>query len=61
MKDGFKVYITFIVNIDIKRDLKSLMYDAPNVVEELRQMREYLTVEKAEAIKDDLVYFELII
>jgi len=33
------------------------MYDAPNAVEELKQLRKHPTAEKVEAIKDALKYF----
>ncbi len=36
------------------------MYDVPNVVEELKQLRKYPITEKVEAIKDALEYFKLI-
>lgn len=42
----------------MKRDLGFPMYDAPNAVEELKQPREHPTVEKVEAIKDALRYFD---
>ncbi len=36
------------------------MYDAPNVVEELKQLRKHPTAEKVEAIKEALKHFEVI-
>lgn len=36
------------------------MFDAPNVVEELKQLRKYPITEKVEAIKEALEYFNLI-
>lgn len=35
------------------------MYDVPNAVEELRQLRKHLTEGKVEAIKDVLKYFKV--
>ncbi len=35
------------------------MYDAPNAVGKLKQPRKQSTVEKVEAIKDALKYFEI--
>lgn len=37
-KYGFKVHTAYIA--EVKRDLGSPMYDAPNAVEELKQPRE---------------------
>ena len=36
------------------------MYDAPNVVKELKQLRKHSPKEKVEAIKDAFKYFEVI-
>lgn len=36
------------------------MYDAPNVVEKLKQSRKHPPKEKAEAITEALKYFEVI-
>ena len=36
------------------------MYDAPNMVEELKQPRRHPTAEKVEAIKDALKHFGVI-
>ena len=36
------------------------MYDAPNAVVGLKQPKKHLPVEKKEAIKDALKYFEVI-
>ena len=57
-KYGFKVHTAYIA--EVKRDLGLPMYDAPNAVEELKQPRKHPTVEKVEAIKDALKYFEVI-
>ena len=57
-KYGFKVHTAYIA--EVKRDLGLPMYDAPNVVEELKQPRKHPTVEKVEAIKDALKHFEII-
>ena len=56
-KYGFKVHTAYIA--EVKRDLGLPMYDAPNAVEELKQPRKHPTVEKVEAIKDALRYFEI--
>ena len=57
-KYGFKVHTAYIA--EVKRDLGLPMYDAPNVVEELKQPRKHPTPEKVEAIKDALKHFEVI-
>ena len=57
VKYGFKVHTAYIA--EVKRDLGLPMYDAPNAVEELKQPRKHPTVEKVEAIKDALRYFEI--
>ncbi len=57
-KYGFKVDTAYIA--EVKRDLDLPMYDAPNAVEELKQPRKHPTAEKVEAIKDALMYFEVI-
>ena len=57
-KYGFKVHTAYIA--EVKRDLGLPMYDAPNVVEELKQPRKHPTAEKVEAIKDALKYFGMI-
>ncbi len=57
-KHGFKVHTAYIA--EVKRNLGLPMYDAPNVVEELKQPRKHPTVEKVEAIKDALRYFGII-
>ena len=56
-KYGFKVHTAYIA--EVKRNLGLPMYDAPNAVEELKQPRKHPTVEKVEAIKDALRYFEI--
>ena len=57
-KYGFKVHTAYIA--EVKRSLGLTMYDAPNVVEELKQPRKHPPKEKVEAIKDALKYFEVI-
>ena len=57
-KYSFKVHTAYIA--EVKRDLGLPMYDAPNVVEELKQPRKHPTAEKVEAIKDALKHFEVI-
>ena len=57
-KYGFKIHTAYIA--EVKRDLGLPMYDAPNVVEELKQPRKHPTAEKVEAIKDALKHFEVI-
>ena len=57
-KYDFKVHTAYIA--EVKRDLGFQMYDAPNVVEELKQPRKHPTAEKVEAIKDALKHFEVI-
>lgn len=44
-KYRFKVYIAYIA--EVKRSLGLTMYDAPNVVGELKQSRKHLPKEKA--------------
>ena len=56
-KYSFKVHTAYIA--EVKRDLDLPMYDAPNAVEELKQLRKHPTAEKVEAIKDALRYFEI--
>ena len=57
-KYGFKVHTAYIA--EVKRDLGWSMYDAPNMVEKLKQPRKHPMSEKVEAIKDALKYFEVI-
>ena len=57
-KYGFKVHTAYIA--EVKRDLDLPMYDAPNVVEELKQPRKHPTAEKVEAIKDALKHFNIV-
>ncbi len=57
VKYCFKVHTAYIA--EVKRDLGFLMYDATNVVEELKQPRKHPTPEKVEAIKDALRHFEI--
>ena len=54
-KYGFKVHTAYIA--EVKRNLGLPMYDAPNMVEELKQPRRHPTAEKVEAIKDALKPF----
>lgn len=55
---GFKVHTAYIA--EVKRELGLSMYDAPNMVEELKQPGRHPTTEKIEAIKDALKYFGVI-
>ena len=55
---GFKVHTAYIA--EVKRNLGLPMYDAPNMVEELKQPRRHPTAEKVEAIKDALKHFGVI-
>ena len=57
-KYGFKVHTAYIA--EVKRNLGLPMYDAPNIVEELKQPRRHPTAEKVEAIKDALKHFGVI-
>ena len=57
-KYGFKVHTAYIA--EVKRNLGLPMYDAPNMVEELKQPRRHPTEEKVEAIKDALKHFGVI-
>ena len=57
-KYGFKVHTAYIA--EVKRNLGLPMYDAPNMVEELKQPRRHPTAEKVEAIKDALKHFGVI-
>jgi len=57
-KYGFKVHTAYIT--EIKRYLELPMYDAPNVVQKLKQPRKHPPKEKVEAIKAALKYFEMI-
>lgn len=57
-KYGFKVHTAYIA--EVKRNLGLSMYDAPNMVEELKQPRRHPTAEKVEAIKDTLKHFGVI-
>lgn len=57
-KYGFKVHTAYIA--EVKRNLGLPMYDAPNTVEELKQLRKHPTAVQIEAIKDALKYFEII-
>ena len=45
---------------EVNRSLGLTMYDAPNAVEELRQLRKRPPKEKVEAITQALKYFEVI-
>ena len=57
-KYGFKVHTAYIA--EVKRELGLPMYDAPDAVEELKHLRKHPMVEKLEAIKDALKYFDII-
>lgn len=57
-KYGFKVHTAYIA--EVKRNLGLPMYDAPNMVEELKQPRRHPTAEEVEAIKDALKHFGVI-
>ena len=57
-KYGFKVHTAYIA--EVKRSLGLTMYDAPNMVEELKHPRKYPTKETVEAIMDALKHFEVI-
>ena len=57
-KYGFKVHTAYIA--EVKRNLGLPMYDAPNMVEELKQPRRHPTAEKVEAIKDALKHLGVI-
>lgn len=50
-----KLYIA-----EVKRDLGLPMHDAPNAVEELKQLRRSPTAEKIGTIKDALKHLEMI-
>lgn len=57
-KYGFKVHTAYIA--EVKRVLGLTMYDVPNAVEELKQLRKRPPKEKVEAITEALKYFEVI-
>ena len=57
-KYGFKVHTAYIA--EVKRDLGLPMHDAPNAVEELKNLRKHPTPEKVEGIKDALKHFGLV-
>lgn len=57
-KYGFKVHTAYIA--EIKRSFGLIIYDAPNAVEDLKQPRKRPPIEKVEAIKEALKYFEVI-
>ena len=57
-KYGFKVHTAYVA--EVKRSLGLTMYDAPNVVEKLKQSRKHPPKEKAKAITEALKYFEVI-
>ena len=58
MKYEVKVHTAYIA--EVKRSLGLIVYDAPNVVEKLKQPRKHPPVEKIEAIKDALKYSKVI-
>lgn len=57
-KYGFRVHTAYIA--EVKRSLGLVMYDEPIAVEKLRQPRKYPPKEIVEAIKNALIYFEVI-
>ena len=57
-KYGFKVHTAYIA--EVKRYLGLTMYDAPNAVEELKQLRKHPPKENIEAITEALRYFGVI-
>ena len=57
-KYGFKVHTAYIA--EVKRSLGLPMYDAPNVVETLKNPRKHPTLVQVDAIKDALAHFEII-
>lgn len=57
-KYDFKVHTADIA--DVKRNIGLPMYDVPNEVEELKQLRKHPTPEKVEAIKEALKYYKAI-
>jgi len=54
MNDALAAYI-----VEVKMNLRLPMYDDPNTVEELKQLRKHIPKEKVKAIKDALNYFNL--
>ena len=57
-KYSFKVHSAYIA--EVKRSLGLPMYDAPNAVETLKNPRKHATPIQIDAIKDALIYFEVI-
>lgn len=57
-KYAFKVHTAYIA--EVKRSLGLTMYNATNVVEELKHPRKHSPKEKVEVIIDALKYFEVI-
>ena len=57
-KYGFKVHTAYIA--EVKKSPGLTMYDAPNAVKELKQLRKHPPKDKVEAIKDALKYFGVI-
>ena len=55
---GFKVHTAYIA--EVKRSLGLPMYDAPNVVEELKHPRPHPTKRMVAAIKETLAHFDFI-
>ena len=55
---GFKVHTAYIA--EVKRSLGLPMYDAPNVVEELKHPRPHPTERMVAAIKETLAHFDFI-
>lgn len=57
-KYGFKVHTAYIA--EVQRDLGLPMYDAANMVEELKQPRKHPIPEKVEAIQEAFQSYGLI-
>lgn len=55
---GFKVHTAYIA--EVKRDFGLPMYEAPNVLEELKHPRSHPTPKMVEAIKETLKHFEIV-
>ena len=56
-KYGFKVHTAFVA--EVKRSLGLPMFNAPNVVDELKHPRKHPTAIQVEAIKDAFEYYEI--
>lgn len=56
-----KAYIQINLSVEFCEGYGKIpLYDAPNVVEKLKQQRKRLTPKMVEAIKDALKYFQII-